>query len=230
MPLEAKIALAWTGGDTGTHGPHAITGSQTSHNCKNFKLDLTGYLWNNVNVETLKQMSDHVKQKEWITKNIDKTVANIEEYFFFGGQDQHYRYVSSWDVKVEVDDETVSARNMNNPNFNFRHYMENGYAIGVCEDEMTLASGFLKSWGIATLPQMAYWKEGKSYNGHTYTMYFDPASGSWKCYSSQIRIVFFLMLVTHTSSFPQSFKIRGFLEETKHLNRQQSRSRMKMVR
>jgi hypothetical protein len=191
LPLEAKIALAWTGGDTGTHGPHAITGSQTKHDCKRVKLDLTGYRWDNVNVETLRQMRDHMKQKGWITKNIDQTVANVEEYFFFSGKPKHYKYVSSWDVKVQVDGETVSARNMNNANFNFRYYLEHGYAIGVCEDEMTLVSGFLKSWGVATLPQLSYWREGDSYNGHTYTMYFDAASKTWKCYPSQIGIVFY---------------------------------------
>jgi len=191
LPLEAKIALAWTGGDTGTHGSHAITGPQTKHDCKRVKLDLTGYRWDNVNVETLRQMRDHMKQKGWITKNIDQTVANVEEYFFFSGKPQHYKFNQSWDVKVQVGGETVPARNMNNANFNFRYYLEHGYAIGVCEDEMTLVSGFLKSWGIATLPQLSYWKEGDWYSGHTYTMYFDAASKSWKCYPSQIGIVFY---------------------------------------
>jgi hypothetical protein len=217
LPLEAKVALAWTGGDTGTHGPHAITGPQTKHDCKRVKLDLTGYRWDNVNVETLRQMRDHMKQKAWITKSIDQTVANVEEYFFFSGKNQHYKYVSSWDVKVQVDGETVSARNMNNANFNFRYYLEHGYAIGVCEDEMTLASGFLKSWGIPTLPQLSYWKEGDWYNGHTYTMYFDAPSKNWKCYSSQIGIVFrdvrdsyiFLPPVMQGTYMPRSELIPG---------------------
>lgn len=190
-PLEAKIALAWTAGDTGTHGPHAITGPQTKRDCKTARLDLAGYRWDNVSPETLRQMRDHMRQKEWTAKDTDQTVTNIEEYFYFSGNKQHYRYVSSWDEKVQVEGETVSARNMNNANFNFRYYLEHGYAIGVCEDEMTLVSAFLKSWGIATLPQLGYWKEGNWYNGHTYTMYFDPASRSWKCYALQIGIVYF---------------------------------------
>ena len=217
LPLEAKVALAWTGGDTGTHGPHAITGPQTKHDCKRVKLDLAGYRWDNVNVETLRQMRDHMKQKAWLSASIDQTVANVEEYFFFSGKNQHYKYVSSWDVKVQVDGETVSARNMNNANFNFRYYLEHGYAIGVCEDEMTLASGFLKSWGIPTLPQLSYWKEGDWYNGHTYTMYFDSASKSWKCYPSQIGIVFydvrdayiFLPPVMQNTYMPRNAEIPG---------------------
>jgi len=190
---------------------------EVGYDCKRVKLDLTGYRWDNVNVETLRQMRDHMSQKARMVKSIDQTVANVEEYFFFSGKSQHYKYVSSWDVKVQVDGETVSARNTNNANFNFRYYLEHGYAIGVCEDEMTIVSGFLKSWGIPTLPQLSYWKEGDWYNGHTYTMYFDAPSKTWKCYPSQIGIVFrdvrdsyiFLPPVMQSTYMPRSELIPG---------------------
>jgi hypothetical protein len=56
LPLEAKVALAWLGGDTGTHGPHAITGPQTKHDSTYAKLNMRGYVWDAVNV----RCSSHV--------------------------------------------------------------------------------------------------------------------------------------------------------------------------
>jgi len=192
LPLEAKIALAWLGGDTGTHGPHAITGSQTEHNDLKGQMDLASYEWDNVNVTTLRQMREYVKEKGWISSSTDQTVASLEDYFLVNGNSQFHR-TDSWDVTVQVNGETVPARNMNNANFNFQYYLRNGHAIGVCEDQMTLVSAFLKSWGIATLPQLSYWIEGNWYNGHTYTMYYDASSKTWKVYSAQIEIVYSLV-------------------------------------
>lgn len=190
LPLEAKIALAWLGGDTGTHGPHAITSSATEHNSLKGQMDLLGYEWDNVNITTLRQMRSYMRQEAWIMSSIDETVATVEDYFFFSGYSQHFDYVSSWDVTIQVDGETVPARNMNNANFNFQYYLKHGKAIGVCEDEMTLVSAFLKSWGIATLPQLSYWAEGNWYTGHTYTMYYDASSGTWKVNPQQLDIVY----------------------------------------
>jgi hypothetical protein len=190
MPLEAKVALAWLGGDTGTHGPHAITGSQTMTNAVDKPMNLASYEWDNVNITTLRQMRDYIRQEGWGTSSIDATVATIEDYFFFSGLSEHYDYVSSWDVTIQVNGETVPARNMDNANFNFQYYLKNGKAIGVCEDEMTLVSALLKSWGIATLPQMSYWVEGNGYEGHTYTMFYDPNSRAWKVTPYQIGLVF----------------------------------------
>lgn len=70
LPLEAKVALAWMGGDTGTHGSHAISGSQTKHDSLNNPMDLASYEWNNVNITTLRQMRDYVKEKGWIGSSI----------------------------------------------------------------------------------------------------------------------------------------------------------------
>ena len=93
MPLEAKIALAWLGVDTGTHGPHAITGSATKHDSLQHMMNLFGYEWDNVNITTLRQMRDYMNQKGWVTSSIDQTVSIIKDYFFFSGKSGHFRYV-----------------------------------------------------------------------------------------------------------------------------------------
>jgi hypothetical protein len=190
LPLEAKAALAWLGADTGKGGPHAITGVQTKHDSTRQRLDLVGYEWDSVNITNMKLMRDYMTKKSWISPNIDQTVATVEDYFFFSGFAQHWNYVSSWDTMIQVGSETVAARNMNDANFNFRYYLEHGYAIGVCADEMTLVSAFLKSWGIATLPMGAYWFSGDWYDGHTYTAYYEPTSRTWKVVPYQIGILF----------------------------------------
>jgi hypothetical protein len=189
FPLEAKVALAWVGGDTGAHGPHGITGPQTKRNSLLYGMDLVGYEWDNVNVTTLRGMRDYMKEEGWISSSIDQTVASLEKYFLVNGNGNFHR-TDSWTVTIQVNGETVPERNMNNANFNFQYYLRNHYAIGVCEDQMTLVSAFLKSWGIATLPQLSYWVEGNWYNGHSYTMYFDASSKTWKVYSKQLEIVY----------------------------------------
>lgn len=190
LPLEAKVALAWLGADTGKGGPHAITGLQTKQDSTKQRLDLVGYEWDNVNVATLKLMRDYMREQGWLSQSIDQTVATLEDYFYFSGAPAHWKQVLSWDTTIQVGNETVAVRNMNNANFNFRYYLQHGYAIGDCADEMTLVSAFLKSWGIATLPMGAYWFSGDGYDGHTYTGYYEAASKTWRVSPYQIGILF----------------------------------------
>jgi hypothetical protein len=191
MPLEAKVALAWLGADAAKGGPHGIWGSQTKHDSTEQRLTMAGYEWDNVNVTILRQMRDRMKEMGWISQNIDQTVANVEDYFFFSGFDEHFKYVSSWDSTIQVNGETVASRNLNNANFEFSYYSQHGYAIGVCTDEMTLVNAFLKSWGIATLPFGAYWFAGNWYDGHIATMYYEPVSRTWKLAPYQVGIFFY---------------------------------------
>ena len=184
------MALAWLGADTGKGGPHAITGVQTKHDSTRERLDLVGYDWDNINITNLKLMRDYMTAKDWISLNIDQTVTTVEDYFFFGGTQQHWKREWSWDDMIQVGNEVVAARNMNNANFEFQYYLEHGYAIGMCADEMTLVSAFLKSWGIATLPFGAYWFAGNGYDGHMTTMYYEPISGMWKVTPYQIGVLF----------------------------------------
>jgi hypothetical protein len=195
LPLEAKIALSWLGGDAGTHGPHAITGAQIEieQDSLHQKMNLAGYEWDAVSVATLRQMRDYVQQKSWAGSSADQTVANLEDYFYFSGFNDHFNYTFSRDVKIVIGGELVPARNNNNPNFEFQYYLENGKAIGVCEDEATLVGAFLKSWGIATLTLETLWPLGGWYDGHSSVIYFEPAYSTWRVYQDQIGIAFYLV-------------------------------------
>lgn len=190
LPLEAMVALAWLGGDTGTHGPHGITGPQILYgDARSSKMNLAGYEWDNVEVATLRAMRDYMEIHGWLAPSLDETVKNLECYFYTCTP-RAFDYVSSSDVKIQVDGETVPSRNIDNANFEYQYYLENGVAIGVCEDEMTLVSAFLKSWGIPTLAASYYWTQGNWYNGHTNTMYYDASSKTWKVNVDQIDIVY----------------------------------------
>jgi hypothetical protein len=193
LPLEAKIALAWLGGNTGTHGPHGITGSQTKHNALQQHMNLFGYEWDTVNATTLRQMRDYVSKQGWISSSIDLTVTTIEDYFYFSGASEHFNYVTSLDATIQVFGETVPSRLINNANFEYQYYLQHGHAIGVCEDETVLVSALLKSWGIPTLTASYYWPLKNLYGGHSNTMYYDAASTTWKVNPYQLGIPFYLV-------------------------------------
>ncbi len=185
-PLEAKVALAWTANDTGTHGPHALSGLQRKSKSRTF--GLKDYSWNTVSVNTLQEMKSHAIEKGWSNNNVGTVSENLEEYFSFSGTGRHWKYVYSWNEKLEIDGEVVSARNMNNADFEYGHYVEYGHGIGVCEDRMALTDAFLKSLGIPSLALLTYWNEGSSFGGHTNTVYYDPQTNLWKGYYRQLRL------------------------------------------
>lgn len=187
LPLEAKVALAWLGGDTGTHGDCGITGPQTTRDSRTSKMNLACYEWDNVNLTTLRDMRDYMKKNFLAPQGVQETVRYIECYFFTCAG-RAFDYESSWTRKIEVNGETVPSRNINNANFEFQYYMTHGQGIGVCEDEMTLVSAFLKSWGIPTLTASYYWPLGNWYDGHSNTMYYDALSKTWKIAWSQLQI------------------------------------------
>ena len=193
LPLEAKVSLAWLGGETGTHGHYGLTGSQTVRDDTMYQLNLRGYSWDVVSIQTLREMRDEMMRQGWVSPSIDETVAKVEDYFFFSGFNEHFDYVSSRQVTIQIWNETAESRNINNANFEFEYYKQTGKGIGVCADEMTLVSAFFKSWGIATLPLESYWFQGDWYDGHSFTMYFDAASNRWKVTPFQIGIVFDLV-------------------------------------
>jgi hypothetical protein len=193
-PLEAKIAWAWTGNDVGTHGPHALSGLQSlilsgvQRSVDSHRLDLKGYNWNTVSVATLRSIRKDVSDMGWWNRDVNMIVQNVEEYFSFSGFNAHWKYVSSFDEKIEADGEMVPARNLNNADFEYDYYLKNGYGIGVCEDEMALTDAFLKSWAVPSLALLTYWNEGNSFSGHTHVIYYDPSSNLWKGYYKELSV------------------------------------------
>jgi len=188
-PLEAKVAWAWTGNDTPSHGPYALGGQEYAlRNYRQTKLDMKGYQWDTVSIETLRAMRNLMSQKKWIDTDANIVVQDLENYFWFDGN--AWISPSSTDTVV-IDSESYHPKNLNNANFEFQYFTRNGKGIGVCEDAMALLDALCKSWGIATIPKMAYWNinrpnDSRLYGGHTHILYFDSSKGVWTGYGEQL--------------------------------------------
>lgn len=136
LPLEAKICLSWTGG-------YSTSGGRL-YELKRYatrRLPLQGYLWNTVSLETLRKMRELSEKNEWISSDVDRSVASIEGYFYFG-RDRRWIYTGHEENTMEVDGQTVVNHDMNNVDLVFRHHLENGKGIGDCGDESGLVAAF----------------------------------------------------------------------------------------
>lgn len=206
-PLEAKLCLAWTGGDPARGGRahyQLMNGSWTGgdiagglaektlnvHHLITYEhrqMDLHGYRWNTVSVSTLRRMQAKMIEMHWIAQSATITVRNIEEYFFFSGGADHWMFTQPNDSMIEFDGEQTINHNMNNPNLVFEHYLTTGKALGVCGDEASVIESLSKSWGISTIRlTRTYGTKGGS--NHDHIVYYDPATRTWKCYEKQLDI------------------------------------------
>ena len=190
-PLEAKVALAWTGGNTATNGPHSL---KNVYFKQGIKLGLKGYKWNTVEVSTLKEMREFMDREKLIAQVVDETVARLEEFFMFGGTDGwggHWFFTLDrsspyFNRTLVVDGEEVCTHNMQNVDFEWQFFNEHGKGIGVCDDEMALVGALCKSWGIAAI-SITYFNEYPTDPGHDHIVYFAPPN-QWKAYSKQLNI------------------------------------------
>ena len=175
-PLEAKVCLAWRGNETGGWaGPYALS--------QNKRIDIIGYKWNNVSLETLKAMRKYMEDKKWINKDTTKTISMLEEFFFF----KNWEFQPSWEEMIEINGRSYKARNLNNANFEFEFFLKNGKGYGVCGDWAAFLDAWAKSWGIATTVQGWLFK---GFNcGHGYVTFYDPSSKRWRAYEGQLNII-----------------------------------------
>jgi hypothetical protein len=184
-PVEAKIGLAWTGNDVSTHGWYGLS-HQAPLDYRSVRLLLKGYNWDTVSVNTLRAMRQLMDERGWVDKDADVTVKRIGDFFWnnfwYRELPNGWDYQDSFDVKVAVDGEEWSARNLNNADFEFEYFLQHGNGIGVCEDSMVLRDAFLKSWGIATLPFSVYFPK----SGDTQAIHYDPSGRIWKLYDRRL--------------------------------------------
>jgi hypothetical protein len=192
-PLEAKINLAWTGGETPICSQnHALAFFKTK------RLDLKSYQWNTVAIETLRRMRTLAEDKGWLSRDIQNTVAVMEYYFYFSGRayrsgnviiHDHWNQTSpsvgfTEDFPyVSVNGEQVRIFMMGNVNFNFDYHLRTGKGLGICVDEADFINALCKSWGISTT---YVWRinEGPK---HAFTTYYDPETRAWKSYSGHLQ-------------------------------------------
>jgi len=193
-PLEAKIALTWTGNECtagfGETRPHRL------FDYKRKRLALNGYRWNTVEIESLRQMRKLMVDNRWITDNVDKTVANLEYYFYFDRGltvSTHWNYTApvrpgAKEEYIVIDGERVLNHGHQNVDFLLRYYLEHNVGVGSCLDEEAFIDSWCKSWGIATT---GLWlnPKGEGHYAHTYVIYYEPRSRFWRAYEGQLRVM-----------------------------------------
>ena len=203
-PLEAKIALAWTGSLTSVYGPFNL-----DKYYKMERLSLRGYLWNTVSIETLREMRSMLSidgamlpGKSMLETDPAATVHNLEYYFYFmnervqGPSSEHWDYADpAWDDtarKITLDGLTIDNYLIFNIDAMFHEqYLKTGKLTGGCTDETAWVDSWAKSVGIATTGLWHWgWHENYSrlrYN-HWFNIYYNPSTGKWTADDQQLRI------------------------------------------
>jgi len=197
-PLEEKLSLAWTGGDPArggrasyklmSGGPQSDRTLNTHHFLEYayYPMDVQGYRWNTVSFSTLMNMRKTVSDQGWIVRNVDSTVSNIEEYFYFQ-KDRHWIFTQPDDRMIEFNGEQTIDHNMNNPNLVFDYYLKTSKGLGVCGDEASLVESLLKSWGISAI-RLTRTFGTKDGSNHDHVIYYDPATRTWTGYYKQLSV------------------------------------------
>jgi hypothetical protein len=156
--FEAKILLAWTGDDALKvgHGQHTEVGAEAPRSIFEYtsrRIDLKTYQWNNIDAALLGQMQAIMLQRQWVGSSAHSTYEKVEEYFLPTASNSNWYYTATPNRRnklVTVDGEQVTPYVIHNVRFLFEYFLQTGKGFGVCDDQATLVSGFLKSVGIPT--------------------------------------------------------------------------------
>ncbi|MFQ6089382.1 MAG: hypothetical protein ACE5K0_10840, partial [Candidatus Methanofastidiosia archaeon] len=188
-PLEAKVALGWTG----NYSPLGGREYHLSHYSYE-RLDKEGYDWNTVEIKTLKRMRTLMEKNHWVNGDVNITVRNIEEYFYFSGFKQHWTYTNpeaspgAPEGYIIIDGKSVINHDTCNIDWEFRYIIQNEKGLGDCGEQSMVVETFLKSWGIpANYIARQRWLYGR-YVSHFNAIYFDPVESKWKAYYKQLNI------------------------------------------
>ncbi|MCJ7505485.1 hypothetical protein MUP05_03310 [Candidatus Bathyarchaeota archaeon] len=199
-PLEAKVCLAWTGSITPNFSNlPLIWGIGRNYQTRSLgylangiRVNIEGYSWNTVDVATLKLMQEMMTREGWISSDIYKTIAFLEEYFYFSRR----HLIGHWDkepVFIMVDGRQSYDYTIGNVDWQYDFFVRTGNFQGQCTDESQWIDAWAKSWGIAT---NTVWRGAIDSSGQTFPqdpqhfhpVFFDPASRSWKASAVQLGV------------------------------------------
>jgi len=183
LPLEAKIQLAWTGGESMRHGygpPIGLIYWTTQ------KLPIKIYDADTVSVSTLTEMRSEADMNGWIQPGagVGTLVSNVEDYLFFP-TGPHFNYRT--DYSNIVNGQGIMA--VEDVNWQWAQHEKGSRFQGDCGTEMDIAGAWLKSWGIATVSEWTYTlftQNNMKKFSHSFIIYYDPLSRTWKAYWRQL--------------------------------------------
>jgi len=150
-PLEAKVCLVWTGNFCSASGPYSL------QKCTEKRLNLDGYRWNTVGLETLRRMRELLITRNLVDVDVDVTVDNVERL----GPGKDFT-------------ETTSLAN--NANALFERFLVHNDMPTDWGQRATLVDSFCKAWGIST----TFLTYESSNETRTCVLYFDPDTRTWK--------------------------------------------------
>ena len=188
-PLEAKVALAWTGSQTASPegGPFSLSGNAPTPSWSPIdftsqRLQLRHYRWDTVSIDTLVSMRDLLRKNDWVKRTVAETVNFLDLYLFanvWGMPGGHWNFTGSWDERITVDDIPIAPRNFVNVDFEYEYFLKHGSGIGVCQDEVAFLDALLKSSGIAVITSgwELIWKDNME--GHGFVLYYEPSTKIW---------------------------------------------------
>ena len=174
-PLEAKIALAWTGSEN--------VGYKLIHlNDQGKHIDKNTYSQSSASLSTLREMRNFVIN-QWLDRDADKIIKKMENLYidlpkYWAGQ------TPTWTVGEEKD------RVLLNANYTWEYFKAHGKGIGVCVDETTFDDALAKSVGIATLPIEVGGtrKDNSKLEAHAFVLYYNSESKIWKSFKDQVMV------------------------------------------
>jgi len=221
LPLEAKIALAWTGDESMRHGYGPPIG--LIYWTKQ-RLPIKIYDVDTVSVSTLIEMRAEASRNGWMQPGtgVESLVSHVEDYFYsfpywgprWDFREDYDKIVNDQGVMAVHDVDWQWARNERGLRFE-----------GDCGTEMTIADAWLKSWGIATISEWAYnlfTQHNMLKHSHSFVIYYEPVNKVWKAYWEQISVGMPAWIADRGGNVSQRFDMficrppviqRGYLRE-----------------
>jgi hypothetical protein len=206
-PLEAKVALAWTGG-LSMHWIGPLAQPRIPLRLMYYKdrrLPLIVYEKDAVALPTLRNMSRIADRRGWWVKDCYGSVAHVEDFFYFSGYRQNWEFVSS--PQLNLDDNGLDVQG--DVDWQFNRFVQGKAPRGDCWTESSWVDAWAKSMGIATVLNWMY-RLGqpigsKSWWSHHYAIYFDPSRRVWTAYRDQ------LLSLVPTDPQYKEYEIRYFV-------------------
>ena len=200
-PLEAKLALAWTGTTSTLGGPFGLIRYSNYHMATptyrpniihqpwpTGRFPIEGYKWNRMSVQTLKEIQDYAMQRS-DPKDVNKYISTWEDYFFggyMGTSTNHWSFITWPDVIANVSGVDVWDGGVLNVEYQMQRILTGQNPIGDCGAETALMEAFARAVGVASLETWRFTLD-RGYKASDGAMaYYDPQTHLWKICSERI--------------------------------------------
>ena len=182
-PLEAKVALVWTGGLSVDVAKQFAASLYLQK-----PYPLTAYQWCVTSVDTLREMRKIIMENGWWQADVNKLENQLVDYFWYDGP--HWVYTLHGGPSATITANGVNMTNWEYGSSNYifwNQYMKTEIIYGVSYDFLPFIDSWLKSAGVASNDVwMTVAERPRYHNFNDFVIYYDPASGNWTAYVREI--------------------------------------------